>query len=176
MWGTNSSRGFFVGAQGKRLQICSLHSLVAVLAHGATSCLQSRICSVHRSLTPHCRRCLGGSFVFTFLSLWPTRALLIPCLQLCSCLAVLGVFFAINAGVGISSSNHTISVVASVIVFVIFLLMVMFCAPLTFSTVFEADATRKLITFKASILGCISWRSMCSTCRFDDVQVNCEYE
>jgi hypothetical protein len=98
-----------------------------------------------------------------------------PCLQLCSCLVVLGVFFAINAGVGISSSNHTISVVASVIVFVIFLLMVMFCAPLTFSTVFEADATRKLITFNASILGCISWRSMCSTCRFDDVQVNCEY-
>jgi hypothetical protein len=82
------------------------------------------------------------------------------------------VYFAIDAGVGSSESNYIISVVASVIVFVIFLLMACFCAPLTFSTVFKADAVRKVITFDATVLGCISWRSMCSTCKFQDVQVN----
>ncbi len=81
-------------------------------------------------------------------------------------------YFAINAGVGSTESNYIISVVASVIVFVIFLLMACFCAPLTFSTVFKADAVRKVITFDATVLGCISWRSMCSTCKFQDVQVN----
>lgn len=81
-------------------------------------------------------------------------------------------YFAINAGVVSSESNYIISVVASVIVFVIFLLMACFCAPLTFSTVFKADAVRKVITFDATILGCISWRSMCSTCKFQDVQVH----
>jgi hypothetical protein len=92
-------------------------------------------------------------------------------LQLCICLLVLGVFFAINAQVGISDSSYTISVVASVIVFVIFILMACFCAPLTFSTEFVADAKRKVIRFDAAFLGCISWRSMCNTCKFQDVQV-----
>jgi hypothetical protein len=84
---------------------------------------------------------------------------------------VLGVFFAINAHLGISGSSYTISVAASVIVFVIFLLMACFCAPLTFSTEFEADAVRKAITFNATVLGFISWRSMCTACKFQDVQV-----
>jgi hypothetical protein len=91
-------------------------------------------------------------------------------LQICICLAVLGVFFAINAHVGISDSSYTISVAASVIVFVILILMACVCAPLTFSTEFEADAKRKVIRFHATFLGCITWRSMCSTCKFQDAQ------
>jgi hypothetical protein len=86
-------------------------------------------------------------------------------------LVVLGVFFAIDANLSVSSSSHTISVAASVIVFVVFLLVACFCAPLTFSTQFEADATRKSIRFHASVLGCIGWRSMSSACKFEDVQV-----
>ena len=97
-------------------------------------------------------------------------------LQICICLAVLGVFFAINAHVGISDSSYTISVAASVIVFVILILMACFCAPLTFSTEFEADAKRKVIRFHATFLGCITWRSMCSTCKFQDVQVTIRAE
>jgi hypothetical protein len=111
---------------------------------------------------------------YVFFTLLPLNCELVHLhsrLQLCSCLVVLGVFFAINAEVGVSNSSYTISVVASVVVFVVFLLTACFCAPLTFSTEFEADAVRKVITFHASVLGCISWRSMCSACKFQDVQV-----
>ena len=113
----------------------------------------------------------GWYVFFTFLPLNCELVHLHSRLQLCSCLVVLGVFFAINAEVGVSDSSYTISVVASVIVFGVFILTACFCAPLTFSTEFEADAVRKVITFHASVLGCISWRSMCSACKFQDVQV-----
>jgi hypothetical protein len=92
-------------------------------------------------------------------------------LQLCACLAVLGVFFAVNSEVDLTSSGYSLSVAASVIMFVIFALMICFCAPLTFSTEFKADAARKIISFDATVLGCIRWRSVSHSCGFHDVQV-----
>ena len=132
--------------------------------------MHALICSLHRSIASHSILSLGGTVV-RVAALVSERPLFSFSFQLCSCLVVLGVFFAIDANLSVSRSSHTISVAASVIVFVVLLLVACFCAPLTFSTEFEADASRKSIRFNASVLGCIGWRSMSTACQFQDVQV-----